>query len=53
MRKAGAYAFGLYLVWSVIRLFTKDHIPTTMFDFALTAAITAYGIWLYRRGLLK
>lgn len=53
MRKAGAYGFGVYFAWSIVRLFTNDRIPTTLFDLALTAAITAYSIWLYRRGLLK
>ena len=53
MRKAGAYAFGIYFAWSVVRLFTNDRLPTTLADFALTVAITAYSVWLYRRGLLK
>lgn len=53
MRKAGAYAFGAYLAWSVVRLFTNNHGPTTLADFALTVVITAYSVWLYRRGSLK
>lgn len=53
MRKAGAYAFGAYLVWSIVRLFTNDRIPTTFADLALTIAITAYSVWLYRRGSFK
>jgi hypothetical protein len=53
MRKAGAYGFGFYFVWSVVRLFINDRLPTTLFDFSLTTAIAAYSIWLYRRGLLK
>ncbi|WP_426165542.1 hypothetical protein [Pseudoduganella sp. R-34] len=53
MRKAGAYAFGAYLAWSAIRLFTDAHTLTTLADFTLTVVITVYSAWLYRRGSLK
>jgi hypothetical protein len=53
MRKAGAFAFGAYLTWSVGRLFTNALTPTMLADLALTVAITAYSVWLYRRGSLR
>lgn len=53
MRKAGAYAFGAYLAWSIGRLFTNALTPTMLADLALTVVITAYSVWLYRRGSLR
>jgi hypothetical protein len=53
MRKGAVLAFALFLAWLLWRSIFQGSATTNPLDFAASAGMTGYSLYLYRKGRLK